>query len=69
MNGDRHQWNLGDILHVIQILALAFTLGGIYATFKSVNATTEIHTQQLNRIEHYLSSKDANYWTERRKDE
>lgn len=69
MNGGGREWNLGDILHIVQIAVLFITIGIVYAKFDANNAVTTIHTQQLNRIEHYLSAHDPKYWDERRNDE
>ena len=69
MNGDKHEWSLGDLLHLVQIAVLLISIGIIYAKFDANTTVTGIHTQQLNRIEHYLSSRDSHYWDESKKDE
>lgn len=72
--------NLGDILHIAQIVALVVTICAAYykldenaalttAKFDENAKVTAAHTQQLNRIEHYLSSKDSEYWNRSRRDE
>jgi hypothetical protein len=69
MTIDGKEFNFGDLLHIIQIAVLFISIGIVYAKFDSNAAVTTIHTQQLNRIEHYLSSKDQNYWNASRSDE
>ena len=54
--------NLGDVLHLIQIATLVFTIGIAYQKFDASAVITQTHTQQLDRIEHYLSSRDPEYW-------
>lgn len=66
-NGSR--WNLGDGLHVLQIAILLVSIGVAYEKFTESTTQVSIHTQQLNRIEHYLSSKDSKYWDRTAKDE
>jgi hypothetical protein len=58
----RNPMNRGDILHVIQIATLLFAAGVAYGQFKVVAVQTEDNSVQLNRIEHYLSSRDPKYW-------
>jgi len=61
--------NLGDILHILTIITLVFSMGVAYQKFDANTAVTSIHTQQLNRIEHYLSAHDPRYWKDSQKDE
>lgn len=61
--------NLGDILHVVQIIVLGITIGVFYAESTANVVVTKTHTEQLNRIEHYLSSKDPNYYETSRRNE
>ena len=67
-NGDRHQWNIGDALHLVQIAILLISLGKAYEKFDANAQVTGKHTEQLDRIEHYLSSRDSKYWEDSRKD-
>jgi hypothetical protein len=69
MDNSGNHWNLGDALHILQIAVLLVSIGIVYAKFDANAITTGVHTEQLNRIEHYLSSKDPNYWKDSRKDE
>lgn len=69
MNGNRHQWNVGDFIHLVQIAILLISIGIVYAKFDANSTVTNIHTQQLNRIEHYLSSRDPKYWDESKRNE
>lgn len=62
-------WNFGDLLHLVQIAVLLISIGIVYEKFDANAAVTNVHTEQLNRIEHYLSSKDPEYWSQSRKDE
>jgi hypothetical protein len=61
--------NLGDILHILTIVTLVFSMGVAYQKFDANAIVTNIHTQQLDRIEHYLSSKDKDYWGTSRRNE
>jgi hypothetical protein len=61
--------NFGDILHILTIITLVFSMGVAYQKFDANAAVTAIHTQQLDRIEHYLSAHDKDYWSQSRKDE
>jgi hypothetical protein len=69
MNGEGTKWNLGDVLHAFQIALLLLSLGVAYEKFDENTKVTATHTDQLNRIEHYLSSKDADYWNHSKRDE
>jgi len=69
MNGDKYIWNLGDLLHLLQIAVLFISIGIVYAKFDANAVITNVHTQQLDRIEHYLSAHDSNYWRDSKKDE
>jgi hypothetical protein len=68
-NGNGRRLNLGDALHIFQIAVLLVSLGIVYEKFDANALVTAIHTQQLDRIEHYLSSKDPNYWNASRNDQ
>jgi hypothetical protein len=61
--------NAGDWAHIIQIIALVFSIGVVYQKFDIFTAQVSVHTQQLDRIEHYLSSGDPKYWEKSKKDE
>jgi len=72
----RKQWNLGDVVNLAQlgmlIASLCFGLikvGAIEARFDAILAQVGHHSQQLDRVEHYLSSKDAKYWQQSREDQ
>jgi hypothetical protein len=67
--GNGKFWNLGDTLHLIQIAVLLISLGVIYEKFDIFTSQVTTHTRQLDRIEHYLSSKDSHYWDASRKSE
>lgn len=64
MNGTigNGRFTIGDLLHMIEIAMLFISLGVSYEKFEQTRAQVEVHTQSLDRIEHYLSSKDAKYW-------
>ena len=55
-------WNLGDLLHLVQIAVLLISIGIVYEKFDIFTAQVAVHTQQLDRIERYLSSNDPEYW-------
>jgi hypothetical protein len=59
--------NAGDFLHLVQIAILLVSLGIAYEKFDANAVVTGIHTQQLDRIERYLSSKDSDYWIKSKK--
>lgn len=70
MNGEgRPSLNAGDLLHLVEIAVMLISIGIVYEKFDANALVTGVHTQQLNRIEHYLSSKDVEYWNASRKDE
>jgi hypothetical protein len=46
-----------------------FSIGVVYQKFDIFTAQVSVHTQQLDRIEHYLSSGDPQYWEKSKKDE
>lgn len=68
MNGDQ-KLNFGDWLHIVQIAVLIGSLGVFYQKIDSALHMVGAHAQQLQRIEHYLSSKDTNYWKLSREDQ
>lgn len=61
-NGNRRGFNAGDALHIVQIAILLITLGIGYEKLQETEQMVIGHTQVLNHIEHYLSSKDSHYW-------
>ena len=60
---------MGDLLHLVQIGVLLISIGIVYEKFDQNQKVTSTHTDQLNRIEHYLSSQDAHYWDKSRQSE
>ncbi len=56
------QFNAGDWLHIAQIVVLIASMGVFYEKIDSAMTAVQSHSKQIERIEHYLSSKDANYW-------
>lgn len=62
MNGKPITLNIGDWLHLLQIAVLFISLGFAWSRLDMAAAQVNHHTQQLDRIEHYLSSRDPNYW-------
>jgi hypothetical protein len=69
MDNNGMRWNLGDALHIFQIAILLIAIGIVYEKFDANAIVTGTHTEQLNRIEHYLSSKDPDYWDHSKRDE
>lgn len=69
MDNNGKNLNLGDVLHLAQIAVLLISIGIVYEKFDAFTLQVSTHTRQLNRIEHYLSSKDPEYWTHAEKDE
>ena len=67
-NGKKVSFNIGDALHLIQIAILLISIGIVYEKFNIILDTTATHSDQLNRIEHYLSAKDSKYWRDSRQD-
>ena len=62
MGPDRRAISTGDILHVLQIAVLLASAGVAYAKFQDSAEQSRINANKLDRIEHYLSSKDPEYW-------
>jgi hypothetical protein len=60
--------NLGDWLHLLQIAVLFASLGVAFAKYQATEDQVNNHTRQLNRIEHYLSSRDPEYWQRTKED-
>lgn len=61
--------NTGDFLHILQIALLVGAMGMAYQQFQEFKTQVQGHTVQLNRVEHYLSSRDPRYWEFTRKEE
>jgi hypothetical protein len=54
--------NRGDVIHLAQIATLFICMGMAYQQLKASAEQVNQHTHQLDRIEHYLSSRDPAYW-------
>jgi hypothetical protein len=54
--------NPGDWLHVVEFGLLLVTLGMFVKTIQYTESQVDKHSHQLDRIEHYLSSRDPEYW-------
>ncbi len=54
--------NLGDVIHIVQILILVGSIGVAYERFDEASRKINELTDQVTRMEHYLSSKDGSYW-------
>jgi hypothetical protein len=52
----------GDWIHIGEIIAMLITIGMFVQTMKYTESQVDRHTVQLDRIEHYLSSRDPEYW-------
>jgi len=63
MDGTGARFNTGDVLHLLQIAVLLVCMGMAYQKLEASADQVNQHTRQLDRIEHYLSSHDPNYWT------
>lgn len=61
-NGNGRKINIGDWIHIVEIAALLISLGMNYQKFEQIAVDVGRHTETLTRIEHYLSSKDPEYW-------
>ena len=61
--------DLGAVLHLLEIAVLLISIGVSYEKFNAATDQVKTNTVQLNRMEHYLSSKDANYWRLSREDQ
>ena len=62
MTDRREALNTGDVLHMLQIAALLIAAGVAYGKFNVIAEQSQENHVQLNRIEHYLSSRDPRYW-------
>lgn len=58
----RRSINTGDALHLIEIAVLLISIGISYAKLDAAAIQVKAQADQLERIEHYLSSKDPQYW-------
>jgi hypothetical protein len=56
------KWNVGDLAHVLEVAILLISIGANYARFVQIETDVAEHTRALQRIEHYLASRDAEYW-------
>jgi hypothetical protein len=62
MSGEKLHLNTGDWLHLLQIGIMILSLGAAFERFRVMSENVDNHTDQLNRIERYLSSRDPEYW-------
>jgi hypothetical protein len=62
MTGNRRSFNRGDWLHLIQIAVMLFSLGIAYAKIQEAAVQSGRNAHTLERVEHYLSSRDPDYW-------
>jgi hypothetical protein len=62
MNDRRMAFNIGDALHVLQIAVLLIAMGVAYEKFNAAADASSHTADKVERIEHYLSSRDPNYW-------
>lgn len=64
MSEDRRKlgFNAGDFLHVIEIALVVFAMGKGYQELQEYGRLAQQSASKLDRIEHYLSSKDSAYW-------
>lgn len=58
----KHEFNIGDYLHIFEVAVLVGSMGAAWSTVQQAVTQVKEHTQQLERIEHYLSSRDPEYW-------
>ena len=66
---NRQRLNAGDWLHLLQILVLLVSVGVFYERVETAMKAVDHQGAELDRIEHYLSAKDADYWQLRKQDE
>lgn len=62
MSEPGQRFNSGDALHILEIAVLFIGMGMAYQQLKASADQVNQHTHQLDRIEHYLSAHDPNYW-------
>jgi hypothetical protein len=62
MTGNRRSFNRGDWLHLVQIAVMLFTMGIAWAKIQSAAEQSSRNAHTLERVEHYLSSRDPEYW-------
>lgn len=62
MDDRRKALNTGDVLHIVQIAMLLLAAGVAYEKFEMAAEQSGRTADKLERIEHYLSSKDPSYW-------
>lgn len=59
---DKPSFNSGDILHLLEVVVLLVGMGVAYDKLQTAADQVANHSRQLDRIEHYLSSRDPEYW-------
>lgn len=71
--GNGYKLNTGDFLHIFEVVVMIVSFVAAVARFDAKfdqnAAQVIIHTQQLNRMEHYLASKDPEYYKRSKDDE
>lgn len=61
--GNGHRlWGIAEVLHTIEIAVLLLSLGATYERLQAAAVQVGTLTDDVTRIEHYLSSKDSSYW-------
>jgi hypothetical protein len=68
MDDRRRRLNTSDVLHLVQIAVLLISVGVAYEKLDLAVQQSSRTADKIERIEHYLSSKDPEYWR-RSKDE
>jgi hypothetical protein len=69
MTKDRRAgFKLGDVLPIVQLVALLLSMGVAYEKITLAEDQSVRNAQTLERIEHYLSSRDPEYWQRTREE-
>lgn len=61
-DGNSKRVTIGDVLHFLEIAVMLIAIGVNYGKFQQIAADVSNHGLALDRIEHYLSSQDQQYW-------
>lgn len=67
--GDQKKLERSEWLQIAHLIVFLFALAGWYYQSQEDHRTLQQHGVTLNRVEHYLSSKDAGYWKISKEDE
>jgi hypothetical protein len=59
---EKLSFNAGDAIHLLEVVVILVGMGAAYDKLQAAADQVANHSRQLDRIEHYLSSRDPEYW-------